>query len=313
MASPGQSTLFNDFGELASTTYRNIYKKKAADNFQNHNALYRRMAVKGKATTRDGGLSIQVPIEYQANGNYQRYSGADVLNISAVDVLTSAEFAWRQAAINLSATGRELRSNSGDSAFIRFLDTKLKNAVKSAANGMATDMYSDGTLSNQIGGLQALISDAGTGTVGGINSSTYTWWKSQVQSAAAPIQGGSAVTMSAATIEQQMLNLWIKLCRGADMPDTIVMSDDYYAMYEASQTSIKRYTTDGSQNFVGGAGPSIKYKTADVFFDTSGGVPAAHAYFINTDYLEFVAHEDANFDIMDELKSVNQDAIVTLH
>jgi hypothetical protein len=167
MASPGASTLFNDFSELASTTYRNVYKKKAVDNFSNHNALYRRMAEKGKASTRDGGLSIQVPIEYQANGNYQRYSGADVLNISAVDVLTSAEFAWRQAAINLSATGRELRTNSGDSAFIRFLDTKLKNAVKSAANGMATDMYSDGTLSNQIGGLQALISDAGTGTVGG--------------------------------------------------------------------------------------------------------------------------------------------------
>jgi hypothetical protein len=116
--------------------------------------------------------------------------------------------------------------------------------------------------------------------------------------------------MSAATIEQQMLNLWIKLTRGAYMPDLIVMSDDYYAMYEASQTSIKRYTADGSQNFVGGAGPSIKYKTADVFFDSSGGIPAAHAYFLNTDYLEMIAHEDANFTIMDEMSSINQDAVV---
>ena len=116
--------------------------------------------------------------------------------------------------------------------------------------------------------------------------------------------------MSATTIEAQMLQLWIKLTRGADTPDLIVMSDDYYAMYETSQTSIKRYTTDGSQNFVGGAGPSIKYKTADVFFDSSGGIPNAHAYFLNTDYLEVVAHEDADMTIMDEMRSINQDAVV---
>lgn len=310
MAVPGQSSLFNEFSELVSTTYRSV-SKKTADNFTNHNALYRRIAEKGKNSTRDGGLSIQLPLEYQANSNYQRYSGYDVLNIGAVDVLTSAEFPWRQVAINVTASGRELRTNSGDAAFINLIDKKIKNAQKSAANGFSEDLYSDGTLSNQIGGLQAVISDLGTGTVGGINSSTYTWWKSLLQSAAAPIQGGAAVTMSAATIEQQMLNLWIKLTRGADHPDIIVMDDSYYAMYEASQASLKRYTSDGSQNFNGGAGPSIKYKNADVFFDSSGGIPSAHAYFINTDYLEVIAHEDANFTIMEELTSINQDASVT--
>ena len=148
--SPGQSTLFNTFTELVSTTYRDV-KRKTSDNFSNHNALYRRIVEKDKASTRDGGLSLQIPLEYQANSTYQRYSGYDTLNISAVDVLTSAEFPWRQVAINVTASGLELRSNSGDAAFINMADKKLKNAVKSAANGMSTDLYSDGTLSNQIG------------------------------------------------------------------------------------------------------------------------------------------------------------------
>jgi hypothetical protein len=52
----------------------------------------------------------------------------------------------------------------------------------------------DGTLANQINGIQALVSNAGTGTVGGINSATFTFWQNKVQSAAAPIQGGGAVT-----------------------------------------------------------------------------------------------------------------------
>lgn len=309
MASPGQSTLFNTFTELVSTTYRN-HKKQVADNMSKHNALYRRIMEKGKSRTTDGGLSIVMPLEYANNSTYQRYSGYDTLNINAVDVLTSAEFPWRQIAINVTASGLELRSNSGSNKIIDMAEKKLKNAQKSAANGMSVDLYSDGTLSNQIGGLQAIVADAGTGTVGGINSSTYTFWQNLVQSAAAPLQGGSAITMSATTIEAQMLQLWIKLTRGADTPDLIVMSDDYYAMYETSQTSIKRYTTDGSQNFVGGAGPSIKYKTADVFFDSSGGIPNAHAYFLNTDYLEVVAHEDADMTIMDEMRSINQDAVV---
>lgn len=306
MATPGQSTLFNTFTELVSTTYRN-HKKEVADNMSNHNALYRRIAEKGKARTEDGGLSIVLPLEYADNSTYQRYSGYDTLNIQAVDVLTSAEFPWRQAAVNVAASGLELRSNSGDSKFINMAEKKLKNAVKSAANSMSSDIYSDGTLSNQIGGLQALVADAGTGTVGGINSSTYSFWQNVVQSAAAPLQGGGAVTMSSTTIEEQMLNLWIRLTRGADKPDLIVMSDDYYAMYEKSQTSLKRYTAEESGK---GGMISLKYKTADVFFDTGGGIPSAHAYFLNTDYLEMVAHEDANWTIMDEMSSINQDAVV---
>jgi hypothetical protein len=87
----------------------------------------------------------------------------------------------------------------------------------------------------------------------------------------------------------------------------IVMSDDYFTYYEQSQTSLKRYTAD--QNGQGGM-ISMKYKNADVFFDSSGGIPGAHAYFINTEYLDFVAHQDANMTMMDELKSVNQDAVV---
>jgi hypothetical protein len=306
MATPGQSTLFNTFTELVSTTYRN-HKKEVADNMSNHNALYRRIAEKGKARTEDGGLSIVLPLEYADNSTYQRYSGYDTLNIQAVDVLTSAEFPWRQAAVNVAASGLELRSNSGDSKFINLAEKKLKNAVKSAANSMSSDIYSDGTLSNQIGGLQALVADAGTGTVGGINSSTYSFWQNVVQSAAAPLQGGGAVTMSSTTIEEQMLNLWIRLTRGADKPDLIVMSDDYYAMYEKSQTSLKRYTAEEAGK---GGMISLKYKTADVFFDTGGGISSAHAYFLNTDYLEMVAHEDANWTIMDEMSSINQDAVV---
>ena len=305
MTSPA-SSIITQWSELASTTYR-AHAKDVKDQVSKHNALFRRLTEKGRTRVEDGGLSIVQPLDYQANSTYQRYSGFDVLNINAVDVLTSAEFPWRQVAVNVAASGLELRTNSGENRIINFTKAKVKNAMRSMANGLSVDMYSDGTAANQIGGLQALVADAGTGTVGGINSANWAFWKNIVQSAAAPLQGGGAITPSASTIESLMLPLWIKLTRGTDMPDMIVMDDSYFTFYEQSQTSLKRYTSkeDGAGGMI-----SLKYKNADVFFDSSGGIPAAHMYFLNTDYLEWVVHRDANMTMMDELRSVNQDAVV---
>lgn len=309
MASPGQgyaAGAFNVFSELVTTTFR-AHRKEIADNVTKHNALYRKLKEAGKTRVEDGGLSIVEPLEYAANSTYQRYSGFDVLNINAVDVLTAAEYPWRQVAVNIAVSGLEMRTNSGENRIINFVKAKIRNAQNSMANGLSTDLYSDGTAANQINGLQALVADAGTGTVGGINSSTYAFWQNVVQSAASPLQGGGSITPSATTIESLMLPLWIRLTRGSDTPDLIVMSDDYFTFFEQSQTSLKRYTSD--ENGRGGM-ISLKYKTADVFFDSSGGIPAAHAYFLNTDYMDLVVHRDANMTMLDEVESINQDAMV---
>ena len=306
MASPGQSSLFTAFTELVSTTYRN-HSKEVADNVSKHNALFRRITEKGNLRLEDGGLSIVQPLDYQANSTYQRYSGYDVLNVNAVDVLTAAEFPWRQVAVNLAVSGLEMRTNMGESRIVNFVQSKIKNAQRSMANGLSIDLYSDGTAANQINGLQALVSDTGTGTVGGINASTWSFWQNVVQSASAPLQGGGAVTLSQTTIESMMLPLLIKLTRGTDAPDMIVFSDDLFAFYEQSQTSLKRYAPE--DNGQGGM-IRMKYKTADVFFDSSGGIPSTHGYFLNTDFIQMVAHKEANMELMDELKSVNQDAVV---
>lgn len=307
MPSPGQSTLFTVFTELVTTTYRN-HKKELADNVSEHNALYRRMTQKGRVRREDGGLSIVEPLDYAENSTYQRYSGYDPLNVAASDVLSAAEFPWRQQATHVTASGLEIRSNSGENRIINLVKSRIKNAQRTMANNLSEDFYSSGSLTNQIGGLQSLISDAGTGTVGGINSSTFTFWQNTVQSAAAPLQGGGAITPSATTIESLMLPLYLRTTRGADTVDLIVASEDYFTFFEQSQTSLKRYAPE--DNGKGGM-ISMKYKSADVFFDSAAsGIPSAHMYFINTDYISVVVHQDADMEIMPEMRAINQDAIV---
>ena len=300
---PSPNTVFT---ELVSTTFRK-HSKEIKDNVSKNNALLRRIYEKGNVRKEDGGLTIVAPLDYAENNTYQRYSGYDVLNVGASDVISAAEYQWRQIAINVVASGLELRTNSGDSRIINLVKSRLKNAIRTFKNNFSADIYSDGTLANQVNGLQALVADAGTGTVGGIDSSTWTFWKNKVQSAAAPIQGGGAITPSATTMESLMLPLWLSLVRGDDQPDLIVMDNNYFTFFEQSQTSIKRYTDETKANagFV-----SLKYKGADVIFDGGSGIPANHAYFLNTDYLEIVVHKDADMTVMDEMKPYNQDAAV---
>lgn len=294
------------FTELVTTTFRK-HRKDLKDNVSKNNALLRRLYDKGNYRREDGGLTIVQPLDYAQNSTYQRYSGYDVLNIGASDVLSAAEFQWRQIAVNVTASGQELRTNSGDSRIINLVKGRLKNAMRTFKNNFSADMYSDGTLPNQVNGIQALVADAGTGTVGGIDSSTWTFWRNTVQSAAAPLQGGGAITPSAATIESLMLPLWLALVRGDDQPDLIVADNNYFSFFEQSQTSIKRYTDETKANagFV-----SMKYKGADVIFDGGSGIPANHMYFLNTDYFDLVVHPDADMEVMDEMRPYNQDAEV---
>jgi hypothetical protein len=300
MASPNST-----FTELVSTTFRK-HRKDIKDNLSNRNALLKYVMDRGNFRTQDdGGLSIVTPLDYAANNTYQRYSDWDTLNIAASDVISSAEYQWRQIALNVVASGRELRINSGDSRIINLAKARIKNAMRTFNNNFSSDLYSSGALTNQINGLQALVADAGTGTVGGIDSSSFPFWQNTVIDAS-----NLSVTPSATTIESGlMLPGWLATDRGPDdRVDLIVADNNYYTFFEASQLSLKRYndTTKGSAGFT-----SLKYKTADVVYDGNSGIPVNHMYGLNTSYLELVTHPDADLTVMDEMRPVNQDGAVT--
>ena len=106
-----------------------------------------------------------------------------------------------------------------------------------------------------------------------------------------------------------MLPAWLATDRGPDdQVDLIVADNNYYGFFEASQLSLKRYsnTGKGSAGFV-----SLSYKNADVIYDGNSGIPVNHMYFVNTNYLELVVHKDADMEIMDDMRPVNQDGVVT--
>lgn len=300
MATPSST-----FTEMVTTTLR-YTANEVTDNVSNHNALLRKLREKGKIRTISGGYEGQFPLEYAENSTYTRYAGYDTLNINASDVLTSAKYDWSQVAIHVTASGRELRQNSGKEAMINLVKTRKDVAMKTAANQFSIDLYSDGSLSNQIGGLANIIQTNGQGTVGGINSTTYTFWRNQFRE----ISGSNAYTKD--TIQGEFNALWLSLVRGADVPDLIVLSHDFYSVFEASLQQNMLYTNSDAKGTGNVGFPAIKYKGADVIFDsnTNFTTTAEKGYFLNTDYLYLVQHREAKWTPDDEKKPLNQDAVV---
>lgn len=297
------------FTELSAITYKKYLKRKVWDNMSNHTALLNRIGKKGNIKTLSGGTTIQVPLDYAENATYQRYSGYDTLNVAASEIISAAEYDWKQVAIHVTASGREIRINKGPEAMANLVSARLKNAMRTAYNNFSSDMYSDGTATNQINGLQTLVDSVGTDTVGGIDANTHTFWRNKSQKADDLIQGGSLTTSNTAGVmEEFFLGLWLALTRNNDKPDLILLDDTYFEYYENGLVGIKRYTQ--SEEAQGGF-ISLKYKTADVVYDSSdAGIPDKTGYMLNTDYIGIRSHPDANWTEVPEKTSINQDAVV---
>ncbi len=296
-----------DFDEIITTTLRNR-RGKIADNVTNNNALLRELSTKGNMQLEDGGRTLVEELSFAENSTFKYYSGYETLDVSPSDVLSAAEYDWKQAAVAVTVSGREKRQNMGVNQKIRLIASRVQNAENTMANNLSTGVFSDGTADagKEVGGLQLLVADdPTTGTVGGINRANFSFWENI--SFDATTDGGAAAT--AANIQDYMNEVWIQLVRGSDFPKLIVADSNYFNLFWQSLQAIQRLTSPekGTSGF-----KSLEYNgpggAAPVMLDQAA--PTDHMYFLNTDFFFWRVHQDANFDMLDDVRSINQDAIV---
>ena len=309
MAFPGTSTLSLDWDDIAVTTIRNR-SKKLSDNYTGSTILFDRLRNRGNVKPFSGGRSIVRELVYKENQTFKRYSGAEALDIRPDNVFTAAEFFLKQAAVAVQMTGLEMLTNSGPNGIIDLLEARIENAEETLVQNLASDVYSDGTADGgkQMGGLQLLVSDAGTGTVGGINSSTWSFWANQKIGFSADL----STTASATTIQNAMNTLYLKLIRGREKPDLIIADNNYYKYYWASLQAIQRITnsSEAAAGF-----ESLKFMGADVVADGGygGNAPSNRMYFLNTKHIYYQPHSQRNMVPLNPTRySINQDAMIKL-
>lgn len=297
-----------NISEIASTSIKN-YSRTLADNVSNGNALLSRLNENGIVTA-DGGETILQELMYAENATFQWYSGYDKLDVAASDVISAAEYQWKQAAVNVTWNGLEMRiKNAGREKINDLLEARIRVAEITMRNQVSQSIYGDGTGNSgkELTGLQAQVALAPTtGTVGGINRANFSFWQNNTSGDVANLD------TSAALLNSEMRDMWAECSRSGDQPDLIIADQTLFNLFWGSLQDIQRVqsATRAVRGF-----QSLGFHSAAVVFENSAGqhasgIRANTMYFLNTNFIHWRPHTETNMVPLDRVGAINQDATV---
>ena len=174
---------FPNISDILATTIESR-SRKIADNVTANNAILKKLEMGGKQKTFSGGYKIMQELSFAENTNAGWYSGYDILPVGVSDVISAAEYDIKQAAVPVIISGLEQLQNAGREKMIDLMDSRLTVAESTLANLLSGGLYSDGTGAGgkEIDGLNAAVPlDPTTGTYGGIDRATWTFWQSKIR------------------------------------------------------------------------------------------------------------------------------------
>src|SRR6187431_207581 len=219
--------------QLVTTTINN-YHKSFADNVTNSNAVTALLRKGDRVRVIEGGKAIACPLTY-AEETFAWYAGTELLSRAVKETISEADYAPANAVVSVTLSGPDLAKNRGRERILNLLEGKMDNAEGTMKNNITKAIYGDGTVAKSFAGLKAMVTDDGTGIVGGINATTWPFWKNQFQSIA------RATGLQYPALKAGMNALWMKLIRGAEKPDLIVADSEIYATYESGLQENQRY------------------------------------------------------------------------
>lgn len=288
------------YDSILSTTLYN-FMPKLQDNFFQSRPMLNWLQSKDRIKEYGGGARIVVPIIEGTNSTAAAYSMYDTIPTTPQDGMTAAEYKWAQSAVSISIAGLEEAVNSGEQQLIDLLGAKTSQATQALSDLYTVQFLADGTALNYTNGLTNIIST--TATLGGLDPTVHTAWKSYVSNSAIPL-----------TIAD-MSKGWNSTAQGSsDTPDFVLTSEALWEKYESLLQPQLRYSDPGTADagFV-----NLLYRGAPVCFDNAvdnstilTGVTSdsGPVYFLNSKYLWLGRHAQKWFKQTDFKTPPNQDA-----
>ena len=262
----------SNFDNLLTTTLAN-YRSTLTDNVFTARPLTYKLMEGGRIRMLNGGTKIVEPLIYGQNSTVGSYSGYETLYLTPQEGISAAEYEWKQYAASIAISGIEEAKNNGEQEIINLLEAKIMQAEESMRESFNQMFFADGSgnSSKDWNGLGNLVESGNT--VGGINSTNYTWWQSKEDN-----------TVAALTLAQ-MSSLYNSVSVGNDHPDLLLTTQTLFEKYEALLQPQLRYTDTKTAD----AGfQNLLFKAAPVMYDVhcTGGV----FYMLNSKYLTLVGH-----------------------
>jgi len=291
-----------NIGQVAATVWESVIGSKPTNNIFTSRALFYGLGKDGFKEEVSGGRLFEMPIEYAENTNFRMYSEMEQLDTVRMDTFDAARYEQRICAGTIVLSDLELIRNTPAGRKIDVLSEKLQNGKDSAISTLNQQMWSGDGLGTNIDGVEKIISiTPTTGSVGGINRATFSFWRNQ--------QASGAKTTSAYDNLASALKTVYNRCSlgGVEMTPTSIITDrDTFGGYESTLVDVLRITRDAKAGGgdIGFLNEAIQFKGAKLYYDEDA--PAGEARFLNPKVLKFMYLAGAWLKMQPAVNPANQ-------
>lgn len=248
-------------------------KKKPANQWA-ESALLHYMEKYGMIEKKGLGPTIEAPLDFQPNpGTVVQTSDLQALSMEKTEVLTSASYTPAEVTVPVVFSKKDEAMNPSENQKIAFATALNENAIESHDDKLEQIFFVAST--NGFLGLPTHVTYAQTGSSGGIDPASNTWWKNQKQT-----------YTNDTDIEAALTTCWNQCAKGtgAKVVPTLLVSDaPTQSLFEGTQQPLQRYE---SQDLKAGF-KTIMFKTATWVFSQYAGNSGA-VYLLNNKALKLV-------------------------
>lgn len=307
-----------DLQELAKVSLDEYLRNMPVDQIATERPLLKKLMA-GRKTFLGAKQNIVENIRKDYGSNFSWAYGEDAVEFNKRNTTEQASFPWRRAVDGLYLDydrlfGNGIKVREGERGaykleqnekvqLLNLLDEQMESLKEGFMKKLDFELHRNGTAdTDAIVGLDTLISVAPTtGTVGGLDRATATYWRNNAQTGIS--------TASVGTLAQAMEANWRKCIKNGGSPDFILAGGDFIDAYRKEITVTNNANAGAVKTLDAGVGSGVNtglyFKGVEIIWDPQFEelqtleAPVVswnkRAYFINS---KFMKYRDDDMDIV---------------
>lgn len=264
--------------QIAAVSYPAVVadKRKAANQWA-ASAFFREAERQGFIVRKSLGATIEVPLDYRANPDAQFMSQElQTYGMSKTEVVTAASYDIAELSVPVKWSKKDEATNPTENQKIALVAQLLSNALDSHDDLVEQAVFATST--NGFLGLGTHVTNAGTGSDGGIDSSIETWDRNQ-----------QSTYVDDTDIEAAFTAVYNAAAKGsgeAIIPTMMVSDGPTQAIFEGTQQANQRWV-DGQDLKAGFK--TLGFKTARYIFSPRA---STSTFFLNPKSAQLIVSKE---------------------
>lgn len=292
-------------GQVPSVAWEYLMTETPVDQIFTSQAVLFLLKDGGYMEYAEGGRLFEATVEYAENTTFRSMSEMETLDTTRIDIFDAARYEQKIFAGTVVFSDLEVLRNAVANRKVDVVKAKLKNGVNSAMQSLNRMIQGDGTGNGgkDFDGMAKIISTTPTtGTVGGINAATWSFWRNR--------QASGAKTSTAFDNLRSALESVHNQCSlgGAEKKPTGLYTDRAtFEGYQSTLVTITRLVKDSdgeAEADIAWLNEALAFKGIPMVYDEDA--TSGEARFVNKNFIKLTVLKGAWMKMKDPVEPAAQ-------